>query len=194
MSDIPESKGSDLSTYTATDGDRSVEHKLANYLSFENLYRPEIVRLIYRRSGDRTLTEEITQETFLKAWRSIEVLLEHQAPLGWLITTAKNLLTDSYRRRMSEKRFVDTGYAQSAAKEGQSSNEVDELMDKLDLATAMRSLTADHREVIQLCVIEGLSTKTASERAGVPIGTIKSRLYYALRALRETLMANGYLS
>ena len=66
-----------------------------------------------------------------------------------------------------------------------------EAVDRWQIEAALAALRPEHREVIQLVHFEGLSLDEAARRAQIPVGTVKSRSFYALRSLRDTLAEAG---
>lgn len=137
-----------------------------------------------RRVTDAERAKDLTQEVFLRAWRSADSFDAARGDVrGWLFTIARNLLVDSYRADAARPRAVgDGGLALLPAPD-----EIDDAVAAWSMAEALRRLTVSHRDVLVCLYYQRLSLVEASEQLGVPVGTVKSRSTYALRALRLVL-------
>ncbi|MDH6708728.1 RNA polymerase sigma-70 factor (ECF subfamily) [Kitasatospora sp. MAA19] len=157
------------------------------------LYRvhgPGLLRAMLRvTSGDRGKAEDILQETFLRAWQNpaaIERGIEESRP--WLFTVARRIAIDHFRTASSRAREVaDDAHEYYAG----TYDPYDEVLTARDLATAMAELQPHHRDVLVELHLKGRSTAEAASTLGVPVGTVKSRNFYAVRALRPILAARG---
>lgn len=142
-------------------------------------------------SGDRPWAEDVVQETLLRAWRHPEALDPARGPVrGWLCTVARNLVIDGGRARRA--RPPETGDAPllSVADE-RAEDEFDRALLSWEVAEALGELSPEHRAVLLETYYRGRSVAEAAKALGVPEGTVKSRTYYALRALRVTLEERG---
>lgn len=138
----------------------------------------------WRRLGDRRLAEEVVQDTLLKAWRHAGRYDADRASVGtWLFTIARNLTTDQLRRRGARPAEV----ALDGHDEALDDREVERTLEAWQLAEALRGLSDEHRRAIVEVHWLGYSIGEVAHRYGVPPGTVKSRLYYGLRALRLRL-------
>jgi RNA polymerase sigma-70 factor (ECF subfamily) len=139
-------------------------------------------------AGDRQRAEDIVQETFLRAWRHPEALAAERGSIRpWLFTVARNLAVDAHRARMARPREVsDEALAVIPA-----DDELDRALQAWQVAAAMGELSSQHREVLVQTYYLGRSVAEAATVLGVPAGTVKSRTYYALRALRLALQEMG---
>ncbi len=142
-----------------------------------------------RLSGDRARAEEVVQETLLRAWRRAgELDLAPGALRGWLFTVARNLVTDLRRADAARPVTVEDEHALSAVP---ALDELDRAVHGWTITEALARLTAEHRSVLVETFYEGRSVAEAARRLGVPAGTVKSRTFYALRALRLVLEEMG---
>lgn len=139
-------------------------------------------------SGDRQWAEDILQETLLRAWRHPEALAPERGDLRpWLCTVARRLVIDDVRGRAARPREVsDAALATVAAPD-----ELDRALEAWQVADAMSSLSPEHRAVLVETYYRGRSVNQAAQVLGIPAGTVKSRTYYALRALRLALQERG---
>lgn len=145
--------------------------------------------------GDYQRAEDIVQETFLRAWQHRETLDQERAG-PWLHTVAHNLVISTYRRtraRPAETPLGEDEPAAPPAAEG-SEEELDRMLESWQMAEALRGLSPEHREaLIHVYYLRRTVAETAEE-LGVPVGTVKSRCYYGLRALRGVLEEKGVTS
>jgi RNA polymerase sigma-70 factor (ECF subfamily) len=136
--------------------------------------------------GDRQRTEDIVQETLLRAWQHAADLNVEQAR-PWLFTVARRLVIDQSRHRSS--RIVDTPLAM--VDDMSTSDELDAALDACLVADALGALTPVHREVLVESFYAGRTTREIAGRLSIPEGTVRSRLFYALQALRLALLERG---
>lgn len=138
--------------------------------------------------GRADVAEEVVQETFARAWlHLVELEQTVGAPRAWLLTVARNVLIDRSRRQAVRPVLVD-----GTAAEGVVDGGMDAAVEAAVLAEALARLSPDHRAVLRLGVASGRSVAEVAEALAVPGGTVKSRTFYALRALRVALDELGY--
>jgi len=138
--------------------------------------------------GDRARAEDIVQETLLRAWRNLDRLDEHARPVRpWLFTVAQRLAIDAHRARRA--RPPETGQAMLSSVP--SLDELEGSLDRIIVTDALDSLSAEHRAVIVETYYRGRTVAEAARVLGIPVGTVKSRCYYALRALKLALAERG---
>ena len=139
-------------------------------------------------AGDRARAEDIVQETLVRAWRHLDRLDEPTRPVRpWLFTDAQHLAVDAHRARRS--RPIEVG-AEALATVA-SLDDVEQTLDRIVVTEALDSLSKDHRAVIVETYYRGRSVVEAAQVLGIPPGTVKSRCYYALRALKLALAERG---
>ncbi|MEY9877191.1 RNA polymerase sigma-70 factor (ECF subfamily) [Streptacidiphilus sp. MAP12-33] len=150
-----------------------------------------VLRLVH---GDYQRAEDLTQETFLRAWQHRDALdLDRAAP--WLHTVAHNLTVSAFRRaraRPAEAPLPDDDGAGLTDPGGEA--ELDRMLERWQLLDAMRGLRAEQREVLIEVYYLRRSVQETAEHLGIPPGTVKSRCYYGLRALRNVLEERGVTS
>ena len=170
-------------------GDRSSE-------AVEGLYDKHAAalwRYAWRLTGDRTRAQDVVQETLLRAWQHPEVVSDSErSAQAWLFTVARNLIIDESRTARS-RREVSTpdGFG---APECVGPDEVDAALDRLLIGEALARLTPEHRAVVERSYLQGWTTAQIAADLGIADGTVKSRLHYALRALRLTMCEMGFTS
>lgn len=147
-------------------------------------------RYVLRLTGDRSRAEDRVQETLLRAWEHPEVVDDSErSARAWLFTVARNMIIDERRssRFRNEVATLDT----AGTAEGAAPDEVNAALDRLLIGDAMAQLSAEHRAVIRRSYYLGWSTSQIAEDLGIAEGTVKSRLHYAVRALRSSLQEMG---
>jgi RNA polymerase sigma-70 factor (ECF subfamily) len=148
--------------------------------------------LAYARSltkGDLARAEDIVQETFIRACRHPQALApDRGSPRPWLFTVARHVAVDAHRARAA--RPTEVGDAPLALLPVPD-DDIDRALDTWLVAEALHSLSDKHREVLLLTFYRQRSVAEAAALLGVPEGTVKSRAYYALRALKVALAERG---
>ena len=129
------------------------------------------------------------QETLLRAWRHPAVLNDGQrTPRAWLFTVARNLVIDGHRARSARPAELPEEAAGIAAS---TDGGLDVALLRFELIDALSSLSAAHRDALVAVHYQGHTVTEAAAVLGVPEGTVKSRCYYAVRALRILLQERG---
>lgn len=142
-------------------------------------------------SGDRGWAEDIVQETLLRAWQHPQALDPARGPQRpWLLTVARRIAIDQHRARKA--RPPETGDEALAGLAGD--DDIDRALESWLVSDALASLTEAHREVLLETYYSGRSVAQAADVLGIPAGTVKSRTFYALRALRLALEERGVTS
>jgi RNA polymerase sigma-70 factor, ECF subfamily len=136
--------------------------------------------------GDRQRAEDIVQETLLRAWLHPEAIAERPAR-PWLFAVARNLAVDAHRARKARPQEVGEGALNLVP----IPDEADRVLESWAVADALAALRPDHRQVLLETYYRGRSVAEAAAVLGVPAGTVKSRAFYALRALRLALEERG---
>ena len=148
-------------------------------------------RYVVRLTGDAARAEDVVQETLLRAWRHPEVTYDaDRSARAWLFTVARNLIIDE---RRSARFRNETGTPDiEGSPTGQVPTRWTTHWTGYCSATAMSELSEDHRAVILPGVLPG-PERRADRRTTLQIaeGTVKSRLHYAVRALRLNLQEMG---
>lgn len=140
---------------------------------------------VRRLTGDDAQADDIVQETMIRAWKH-GISETHSGSRAWLFTVARNLVIDDARSARSRHERT----SEALPDHGQP-DRTDALFDAIVVADALRSLTADHREVVVLAYYRRLSMAEIAHELGLPPGTVKSRLHYGLLNLRLALQERG---
>jgi RNA polymerase sigma-70 factor, ECF subfamily len=152
-------------------------------------YRTPLLAYVLRLTGgDRQQAEDVVQETMVRAWRQADQLdLAAPSLMPWLVTVARRIVIDQGRRRRA--RPTETG--DQMLENVPVADTTEDLLRKVVVAEAMQALSAAHREILNETILRDRSVNQAAEALGIPVGTVKSRVYYALRALRLVLAERG---
>jgi RNA polymerase sigma-70 factor (ECF subfamily) len=146
----------------------------------------ELYGFAVRSLGDRGLAEEAVQETFLRAWRAGERFDPQIGSLRtWLFAILRNVVIDLGRARAARPGVAEGGVEPSV-------EPFEEALLAWQIEEAMRRIGDQHRHVLLETYYRGRPYAEVAEELGVPEGTVKSRVYYGLRALRVALEEIGY--
>jgi RNA polymerase sigma-70 factor (ECF subfamily) len=139
-----------------------------------------------RRLGDRELAEDAVQETFIRAWRKLHLFDATRGSLrSWLYAIMRNIVVDMHRARLARPQ-TDASLPETPARD-----EFDPLLSSMTLVDALQKLSVQHRELIVHCYLNQRPYAEVAELLGVPVGTVRSRLFYARGALGGALRAMG---
>ncbi|MFL6135930.1 MAG: sigma-70 family RNA polymerase sigma factor [Nocardioidaceae bacterium] len=152
-----------------------------------------LLSYVTRLTGDRQWAEDVTQETLLRAWTHPVAMSSAKGdPRPWLLTVARNLVRDQRRARSVRPQEVGGQFLEGDVETAV--EDLDELLQSWVVGDCLASLSPDHRAVLVETFYRGRSVRQAAAVLGVPEGTVKSRTYYALRALRVALEERGVVS
>lgn len=153
------------------------------------VYRAPLMSFVLRQTGgDRQHAEDIVQETMVRAWREAGRLdLSGPSLMPWLSAVARRIVIDEHRRKRS--RPAESGeYAPPDTPVGDGA--ADTVL-RVAVADALRQLTYSHRQAISETILRDQTATQAAVSLGIPVGTVKSRVHYALRMLEVVLAERG---
>ncbi|TXS55033.1 sigma-70 family RNA polymerase sigma factor [Streptomyces sp. t39] len=153
-------------------------------------YGPVLVRYATRLlDGDWHKGEDIFQETAARAWTHARFLGSRNERLRpWLFTVTRNLVIDHYRaRRIRPLELMPVEELDT------SSDSTASTINSHGVVQALAELNEQQQTVIRLMYVLECSVDQAAEHLGIPPGTVKSRAFYAVRALRRALEKQGIL-
>ncbi|MCX4904375.1 sigma-70 family RNA polymerase sigma factor [Streptomyces sp. NBC_00878] len=139
--------------------------------------------------GDWHQAEDVVQEAAARALNHLDILRDADAARPWLFTVVRNLVIDHHRSRQIRPTEVPA----TERPETPTADHIDRMLTSQVVRNALRELSAQHEEVIRLMHYSRYSVADAAEHLGVPPGTVKSRSYYAIRALKAALRTRGVL-
>jgi len=137
-----------------------------------------------RLTGDRAAAEDVVQETLLRAWKHADDL-EHGvgSVRGWLLTVARNIITDRARARAVRPTEVN----QAVDVPTPQRDHADDVVDTITVMGALDQLSPEHRAVIVELYYRGRTVNETAAALQIAPGTVKSRSYHAVRVLRTAL-------
>jgi RNA polymerase sigma-70 factor (ECF subfamily) len=152
-------------------------------------YRAPLLAFVLRLTGgDRQQAEDVVQETMVRAWHEAGRLdLSGPSLMPWLTAVARRIVIDEHRRKRA--RPAETG--EDAVADIPVDDDTAATVLRVALADAMRQLTSSHRQVLNETILRDQTVNQAAEALGIPVGTVKSRVYYALRVLQVVLAERG---
>lgn len=146
-------------------------------------YQADLFRFVFWLCRNRALTEDVIQETLLRAWRSIDTLDDQKAVRPWLLTIARRELARTFERKRLDTVDIDsvTGSADGALAVSDT-QEVD------DMRAAIMQLDENYREPLVLQVLFGYSTEEIAQHLEISTPAVLTRLYRARHVLRRKLL------
>jgi RNA polymerase sigma-70 factor, ECF subfamily len=147
-------------------------------------HAPALRRYVGRFCPDGAGADDIVQETFIRAWRHLPQLSSEDFPVRpWLFRVARNLLIDADRAARSRPVTVRP----QPAEEGRDDTGLDRVLDHQLVSGALHQLSPAHRAVLVETFYGGRTLAKVARQLGIPDGTARSRLHYALQALRRQM-------
>ena len=148
-------------------------------------------RYVERFCPDSASADDIVQETFIRAWRHLAQLTADDRPIRpWLFRVARNLLIDADRAARARPMTVQVQPAEDAWHDPG----LEQVLDRELVSTALQHLSPAHRTVLVATFYHGGTLATVARQLGIPHGTARSRLHYALHALRHQLQEHDAIA
>ena len=146
--------------------------------------------VLHLTGGDRSRAEDVVQETLFRAWRRPAVLAQQERVRPRLAVHRR----PQHRGRRLAGRSAPAHHLAELVPEPLEPDATDTALQSIMVADAIRRLSHDHRAVLLECYFRGCTAAQAAARLGIPVGTVKSRLHYALHALRLVLEEMGVVT
>jgi RNA polymerase sigma-70 factor, ECF subfamily len=147
---------------------------------------------VERFCPDRTSADDIVQETFIRAWRHLPQLSADDRPIRpWLFRVARNLMIDANRAAQARPMTVP---GEAAGEAGTDSGLEEEILDRQLVSDALQHLSSAHQTVLVETFYRGGTMATVARELGIPYGTARSRLHYALDAMRKQLQEHDAIA
>jgi RNA polymerase sigma-70 factor, ECF subfamily len=171
---------------------RSRQHDREAFGTLVERYAETILNLIYRMVGDRMEAEDLTQETFLSAWKALPTFRAEARFSTWIYRIAVNKCKDLFRSRQPSDAVIDADgedvdIAELAVDHRTPEQELSHKEMAAHLEQALQALPIHYREAFILKHIEGLSYEEMSPILGAGTDTLKMRVYKARLELRRQL-------
>ncbi|WP_274559117.1 sigma-70 family RNA polymerase sigma factor [Streptomyces spiramyceticus] len=185
----------------ADDRQHRARHRLGGPRAVKQAPDEELMRALYREhagpllayvlrlvAGDRQRAEDVVQETLIRAWKNAGQLNRATGSVRpWLVTVARRIVIDNHRSRQSRPQEVDPSPLEVMPAE----DEIDKALWLMTLSDALDDLTPAHREALVETYFRGRTVNEAAEALGIPSGTVRSRVFYALRSMKLALEERG---
>jgi RNA polymerase sigma-70 factor (ECF subfamily) len=141
--------------------------------------RPDLLRFAFWLSRDRTLAEDVVQETMIRAWKAQDSLLDEGAAKPWFLT----IIRREYARTFERKRFVTVDVEELIAKEEPMLAAADD-QELVELRAAIFKLPSEYREPLVMQVLMGYSTAEIAAELELSNAAVLTRLFRARKQLR----------
>ena len=168
------------------------------FASIVRRYQRPVFSVIVRMVRDHGLAEDLTQETFIKAFRSMATFDPKRKLSSWLFTIAHNTAIDSLRKKTLQMVELESeAEERSLLDRLPSTSETTPEAAAMDGDTArifeeeLRQLRPEYAEILVLRFQQGLAYEEIAEITGLPMGTVKTHLFRARRALARRLTSRG---
>jgi RNA polymerase sigma-70 factor, ECF subfamily len=173
--------------------DRSVEvtgnRTAAARQRFDALCAPlkaDLFRFLYWLCRNRSLAEDVMQETLLRAWKSLDSLSDEKAVRSWLLTIARRELARTFERKRIPT--IDLDSANEAEREAFATEDDHDVR---EMRRAIMQLDAIHREPLVLQVMLGYSTDEIAQQLDISLPAVLTRLHRARHALRKHMLGDA---
>jgi RNA polymerase sigma-70 factor (ECF subfamily) len=167
-------------TNTASVSD-DMASKQKRYETLVYALHSDLYRYAYWLVKDKAVAEDIVQETFLRAWKSLDSLKDEKAAKSWLIT----ILRRENARRFERKQFDLVDIDDVSIADDQLSNEIE--IEHRELRKIMSSLSEEYREPLMLQIVFGFSGDEIAEQLDLNKNTVMTRLFRARNQIKEAL-------
>jgi RNA polymerase sigma-70 factor, ECF subfamily len=161
--------------------DRARSGDLIAFASLIRDAQADVWRFAYHLTRNRAMADDVTQEAFLRAFRSIRAYRGQSKFSSWILRIARNCAIDAYRRTQREAPMPAEATERAVASQTGASDE------RLRIEAAIRQLPLDLREPFVVIEVLGFTYLEASTVLGVKVGTVKSRMFRARAALVRAL-------
>ncbi|MFT4994375.1 MAG: RNA polymerase sigma-70 factor (ECF subfamily) [Paraglaciecola sp.] len=156
-------------------------NKQRRYETLVHALHSDIYRYAYWLVKDKHVAEDIVQETFLRAWKSLDSLNDDKAAKSWLIT----ILRRENARRFERKRFDLVDIEDVSVADEHLSNEIE--LEHRELRAIMGSLSEEYREPLMLQIVFGYSGAEIALQLDLNKNTVMTRLFRARNQIKEAL-------
>lgn len=158
---------------------------------YESILRP----FAFNLTKSREATEDLIQDTFYRALLNSEKFLEGTNIKAWLFTIMRNVFINNYRRQKKSNIVTDTSenqYLLNSTKKIEK-NDSERSFIAEDISKAMRKVSSDFTEPFMM-YFNGFSYQEIAEELDLPLGTVKSRIFFARKELQSKLKERGVLN
>jgi RNA polymerase sigma-70 factor (ECF subfamily) len=167
--------------------DQDLEDRILT--SLYSTHAGAVRRFVAGYVADLQHRDDIVQETFVRAWQNVgRIDTVNGNPRSFLFTIAHNIVVDHWRAASRRGEILAEVEVIAPTTEA-----VNKSIERILIGESLQRLSAEHREVVKALYLDDLTVREAAERLNLAVGTVKSRSYYALRALRSAFDEMGLL-
>lgn len=150
--------------------------------------QPDLHRFAYKLTADRDSANDLVQDCMLQALDNREKFTYTKNLKGWMYTLMRNIFVNNYRRSIRETNLIDDSYSinQQMQIEDEDSDRFEFAYDMKQLYRVVHSIPDDMKIPFQMFVA-GFKYREIAEKLGLPMGTVKSRLFFIRKRLKEEL-------
>lgn len=166
---------------------RAREGDVDAFASLVDRYETKLLRFCMRTLGDRQDAEDVVQDTFVQAWKSLNALASPEAFGTWLYRMASNRCTDVLRKRVSRPSdpFDPEDFGAHADDRASVEKRVEARSALERFAQVFSTLSSEQRATWVLCQMEGLSYAEVADTLGITEGSVRGRIHRARAAIVE---------
>lgn len=169
---------------------------ITGFETLVTLYERKVYVLALRSTGSSEDAADLTQEVFLRAWRSLNSFRGSSGFGTWLFRITMNLCVDFARRRQTQPQIQPIeGEEEIVLRQSDPASEPEQALEhqelRRELTAALDSVSEEHRKIVLLRDVSGLSYSEIAEALEISEGTVKSRLSRARLALRNVIYKRG---
>ncbi len=143
-------------------------------------------KFLFRLTADRAAAEDLTHDVFLEVWRGASRFEARSSVPTWILSIARYKALDARRKQRRLTEHDLPGRAEPTPEMTAMKSSSGDYMRE-----CLTQLSAEHREIIDLVYYHEMSVKEAGEILGIPENTVKTRMFYARKKLKEMLLAAG---
>ncbi|OUL58523.1 sigma-70 family RNA polymerase sigma factor [Pseudoalteromonas ulvae] len=162
-------------------------HKHKRYEALVQVYHKELYRFAYWLCQDHSVADDLVQETFLRAWKSLDALLDQKAAKSWLLT----ILRRENARRFERKQFDYSDVDQDHLMDEQSFS-LEQNMEQTMIQRQIMALPEDYREPLLLQIVMGCSGDEIATILDLNKNTVMTRLFRARNQLKDALSTSTH--
>ena len=188
LSIVPERVDGEFVDAAAADLIEPLEVPVPTWDEVVALHSARVYRLAYRLTGNKHDAEDLTQEVFVRVFRSLSAYTPGNFE-GWLHRITTNLFLDGARRkqRIRFDALSDDASERLRSKEPEPAESYDMRTWDHDVQAALDALSPEFRAAVVLCDVEGLSYEEIAATLGIKLGTVRSRIHRGRAQLRDAL-------
>ena len=154
--------------------------KKSRFTGLVDAFSPDLYRYAYWLVGDQHTAEDLVQETFTRAWRSLDSLRDERAAKAWLMTTLRRENARRFARKSLARSDIDVDTLESSIN-------LDNGPEARALGHALRGLSEDYRDPLLLQILGGFSVAEIAQEMNLTAGAVTTRLFRARQKLRAVL-------